>query len=225
MRFTSRGVFVLVAVFLMSAIAVSAASAATLPEFKPVPSNRKLTSTSGKLTFTYGSEKITCAKSTAAGEVTTAKTVGKLVLKLTGCETAGAGGRGCPLRSENTSTAGEIVTSSLDGELGTVASSEAASGVGLLLKPESGKTWAELAENGCTPETNWTGTLAAEVATIGKKQATNKLVISDPSGVQKIRAITVDSGKAEKPQFLMWTVAVALEATDELAFAEALEVT
>jgi hypothetical protein len=226
MQRRSRGVLLaLVAVFAMSAVTAAAASATT-PEFKPVPAKKKFTSTSGYVQYTFnnGTEVLECNNSTAAGEVTGAKTLGKLVIKFTNCTTSGTGGSGCSVTSTGAKS-GEIVTKSLEGELGTVKTTEAASGVGLLLKPESGKTWSVLAGNSCLSETQMSGSIAAEVPTIGKKQVTNKLVFSDPSGKQGIRSITLDSGKAEKPELVFWGTAMTMNTTDELSFEEALEVT
>jgi hypothetical protein len=202
------------------------AAAATTPEFKPVPAKKKFTSTGGAVKWTYdnGSETMTCTKSTATGEVTGVKTVGKLVVKFTGCTTSGSGKSGCAANSAGR-TGGEIVTNALEGELGTVKTAEAASGVGLLLKPETGKTWTTLVGDECTAEAKITGTVAAEVATVGKKQATNKLVLSDPSGKQAIHSITLDSGTVERPELVMFGTAMTLEASDETTFEEALEVT
>ena len=225
MRFKSRGMLLALAVLAMSALAVSAASAATLPEFKPVPTKKKFTSAGGAVVWTFnnGTETMTCSNSTAAGEVTGAKTLGKLVVKFTGCETSGTKAHGCPVTSAGAKE-GEIVTKALSGELGTVPTNEATSGVGILLKPETEKKWATLVGNACTEETPLTGSLAAEVPTIGKKQATNKLVISDPSNSQKIKEIKLDSGKEAYPELVSWGTTLIVAATDEVAFEEALEV-
>jgi hypothetical protein len=209
------------------------ASAATLPEFKPVPTKKKFTSTGGTVTFRQAGTRIICAKSTTAGEILTAKTVGKLVVKFTGCERWNSGStHGCPISSTNTKTAGEILTKSLKGELGTPASGETTSGVGLLLAPEEGAKWANIAEDECPTEsersgtTALTGSLAAEVPVIGKKQATNKLVFATSEyGTQKIESIKLDSGKIEEPGLNAWSEPITVENTDELSFEEALEVT
>jgi stage V sporulation protein SpoVS len=66
--------------------------------------------------------------------------------------------------------------------------------------------------------------LAGEVASVGKKQATNGLVFGVTSGAQKIKAITVKSG-AKDPELEGWGAGLTLEATDALTFEEAVEVT
>jgi hypothetical protein len=196
------------------------------PEFKPVPTKKKFTSTSGTLTWQMGTEKIVCTKSTIAGEVTSASTLGKMVMKLTGCAFR-VGGEECPIKSTNTTTEGEVVTNALKGELGTVETQEAASGVGLLLEPETGKVISTIAKpsRNCTemPETALEGALAGEVATVGKKQTTNKLAFGTAT-VQKIKAITVKSGE-KHPKFTGYGAVIDTEVTDALAFEEALEVT
>jgi hypothetical protein len=225
MRFKSRGALLALAVFAMSAIAVSAASAATLPEFKPVPTKKKFTSTSGTVTWRFGTETIVCTKSATAGEFTGTSTLGKIVIKFTGCALKAKQGSNCPLKSTNTTTEGEIVTNALKGELGTVSTKQAASGVGLLLEPETGKVISTIAGCGTWPETALEGALAGEVATVGKKQATNKLVFGVASGNQDIKEITVKSG-TKSPKFSGWGVSsITDEASDELTFEEAVEVT
>jgi hypothetical protein len=233
MQRRSRGVLLaLVAVFAMSAVTAAVASATT-PEFKPVPTKKKFTDTSGSVLFRFdnGSETMTCTKSSATGgEITGAGTVGGLVVKFTSCKTTGATGEGCAVKSTNTKTEGEILTNSLTGELGTVAIEpklgEHLSWTALLLKPTSGTTWTTLAANKCTKETLVTGDLAPEVSVIGKKQATNKLVFSATTGKALGEEITLHSGKtAEVKGLTAWTTNLQFETTDELAFEEAVEIT
>jgi hypothetical protein len=232
MQRRSRGVLLaLVAVFAMSAVTAAAASATT-PEFKPVPTKKKFTDTSGSVKFTFdgGGETMTCEKSSAPGEITGAATVGGLVVKFTGCKTTGAAGSGCAVKSTNTKTEGEILTNALTGELGTVAIEpklgEHVSWTALLLKPASGTTWTTLAANKCTNTTPVTGDLAPEVPVIGKKQATNKLVFSATTGKAQGEEITLHSGKtAEVKGLTAWTTNLQFETTDELAFEEAVEIT
>jgi len=225
MRFKSRPVLLaLVAAFATSAVTAAAASAAT-PEFKPVPTKKKFTSTSGTVTFEASGNTLTCEKSATTGESTGAETLGKVIVKFTGCKSTGSGGSNCALKSKNTTTAGEILTDALDGELGTVATTQASSGVGVLLKPATGTLWTELEANTCTHATKVTGTIAAEVATIGKKQATNKFVFATSGGSQGIKKITLDSGKTAEPELVAWSEPLTMNKTDEVTFEEALEVT
>jgi hypothetical protein len=237
MRLNSRGVLLaLVAVFAMSAIAASAASAA-LPEFKPVPTKKKFTGSSGEFTLTTPSSgaEFACSKSTTTGEITGASTVGKVVVKFTGCKYTSRGGGGwCPAQSTG-AKAEEIVTEPLKGELGSVATTEAPSGAGLLLEPEGASGYLlVMAEVGksqeCegTIETGMEGNIAGEIATVGKKQLTNKLVFTHPVGGQaKLKKITVKRGSVKvKNTFIggsleEWVFGL----TDETTFEEALEVT
>jgi hypothetical protein len=231
MRLHSRGVLLtIVAVVAMSVVTAASASAA-LPEFKPVPTKKKLTSTSGQVTWHIVGSGVsfTCAGSTASGEVTGARTVGGLVLKYTGCLVEGGTGQKCEVNSGGAKK-GEIVTKALKGELGTVKTSEAASGVGLFVVANENKvprTWATIAGNACEPESVIGGSVAAEVATIGKKQVTNKLVFSkSANGVgEQIKTITLDSGVLEEPALSYLSVTLTTASTDELKFEEALEIT
>jgi hypothetical protein len=216
---------VLVGVLATLCLSVGVASAATLPEFKPVPTKKKFTSTSGAVTWTAGTERLTCSSSATSGEITGASTLGNVVVKFTGCQQLNSKGT-CPLKSVG-ANAGEIVTASLKGELGTVATKEAASGVGLLLAPTTGSTIAQIA---ATPapcsgtETALGGNVAGEVATTSKKQLTNKLVFGVTGGGQNINQITVKSG-TKSPELEAWGLDWTIAATDEVAFEEALEVT
>jgi hypothetical protein len=223
-RFKARGVLLaLVAVFVMSAVATAAASAAK-PEFKPVPTKKKFTISGGVSEWGSGEGDIECAKTSATGEIDSAQTVGNVVVVYSGCTSTGSGGANCPVNSVG-AKAGEIVTGSLDGELGTVATSQAASGVGLRFKPASTKTWFTEQKNECTPELAFKGQLAAEVSIIGKKQTTNKLVLEPGASGEKIKEITLDSGVTEKPELEAFGAIVAIKATEELKFEEAVEVT
>jgi hypothetical protein len=224
MQLKSRGVLVALAVLAMSAMAVSAASAATKPEFKPVPTKKKFTITGGISTWAHAGETIECAKTSATGEVDGAATVGNVVVAFSNCTSTGGGGKGCPVNTEG-AKAGEIVAKPLTGELGTVATTQAASGVGLRLKPEVKTKWFILEKNKCTVEEAFTGQLAAEVPVIGVKQATNKLVLDAGVSGEKIKEITLDSGVSEKPLFEAFGAAVSLELTDEVKFEEPVEIT
>jgi hypothetical protein len=225
MQLKSRGVLVALAVLAMSAIAVSAASAATKPEFKPVPTKKKFTITGvGVSTWAHAGETIECTKTSATGEVIGADTVGNVVVAFSNCTSTGGGGSNCPVNTEG-AKAGEIVAKPLTGELGTVATTQAASGVGLRLKPEVKTKWFILEKNKCTVEEAFTGQLAAEVPVIGVKQATNKLVLDAGVSGEKIKEITLDSGVSEKPLFEAFGAAVSITATDEVKFEEPVEIT
>ena len=214
-----------VAVFAISA-AMSAAASAAKPEFKPVPTKKKFTISGGTSKWVSGTSSITCAKSSTTGEIDGATSVGNVVSVYSGCKSKkGSEGAACPVNSVG-GKAEEIATYPLDGELGTVATSQAPSGVGLRFKesPE-GEVWFTLQKNKCTVEGVFQGGLAAEVSVIGKKQATNKLAFSLSGIQQKIEEITLDSGVVEKPRFAAFGSIWTVEASNELTFEEPVEVT
>jgi hypothetical protein len=199
---------------------------ATPLQFKPLPTKKKFTSTGGAFKFAGGDIVVTCSKSSATGEITGASTLGKVVLTFTGCEGEEAGHNNKECRSLGAGP-GEIVTDALKGELGTVATKEAASGVGLLLKAETGSEWFVFREPCPLPETSIDGSLAGEVATIGKKQLTDKLVFGVTSGEQNIEKITSYTGTKYEPELdsSYGGLPMTGDGTDELTFEEALEVT
>ncbi len=214
----------LVVVFAVCAVAASAASAAS-PEFKPVPTKKKFTSTGGAFKLEHPFGQFSCTKSTMAGEITGAGSVGHAVMTLTGCKVE-EDSKTCEENSVGAKK-GEIVTNALKGELGTVETTEAASGVGLLLQPEAARgVWTTVAESSCLAESALEGELAGEVVTTGKKQLTNELSFGvSGSGSQKIRNITVAS-KEKEPDLHGWGFAeLTVESSDALTFEEALEVT
>jgi hypothetical protein len=226
MQRKARGVFLaFVAVFAMSAVTAAAASATT-PEFKPVPTKKKFTSNGGalKMTWDNGVWLLECAKSSSTGEVTGSTTIGKVVVTLTGCKGSINSGSSYSSVSSKGAKAGEIVTVPLAGELGTVASTEAASGVGLMLKPETGKALFRFAE-GAFGEEVVSGSVASEVAQVGKDQTTNELAFKLVEGHDAIGKIKLDSGLTETPALAMGSSRGTILWTDGLSFEEALEVT
>jgi len=213
----------LMAVFAMSAVAASVASAAA-PEFKP---STKQAFTGASETFSMYNdvgEGFTCSKVTSTGEITGATTVGSLVLTFTGCEGMKGGGTTCKVKSVG-ANAGEIITKPLKGELGEVATSEATSGVGLLIEPASGEALTTIAKGECYNEGSIEGRIAAEVTPIKTLAKTGKLVFVGSSGSQKIKAITV-KGVKEKPSLSFHSSIYSWGMTDTLEFmGNALEVT
>ena len=216
MRFKPRHVLLaLVAVFAMSAVAASTASAAA-PEFKP-STKQAFTGSTGTITFERSSYSPTvCTKGTSTGEITGASTVGAVVLTLTGCESKE--GPGCKFKSVGAKNNGEIVTSALVGELGEVKTTEATTGVGLLLKPASGTEWAKIEAPCILPEwESMKGEVTAEVTPIKTLAKTVELVLTGKSGAQRIKKITI-KGKVNEPVFQFQGVITNWDATDTLAF-------
>ena len=226
MRLPYRGVLLTVISVLAMSVVTAASASAALPEFKPAVKDL-LESSGGSVTWTYATSEITCKNSSSVGtgEVTGARALDKLVVKLTECESIGALGKGsdCAVKSAGAKE-GEIVTNALKGELGTVKTTEAPSGVGLLLEPETGKVWTQLVENACTLGTKVEGTLAAEVATTGKLQTTNTLVFGTTTGKQSIKEIKLDSGEVVSPKLSIYGIGLTLGSSFGLTFEKAMEV-
>jgi hypothetical protein len=196
------------------------------PEFKPAPTKRKFTMSGGASKWDDGTISISCSKTSATGEIDGTQTVGNVVVLYSGCKRKHGEGSACPVKSVG-AKAEEIVTEPLDGELGTVATSQTASGVGLRFRESPGEEaiWFVLQGNNCTSEDVFSGALAAEVSVISKKQATNQLVFNVSGTSEKIKEITLDSGVTEKLGLKAagqdWTI----ETTDQLTLEEPLEVT
>jgi hypothetical protein len=223
MQRKSRGVLLaLIAVFAMSAVTAAAASATT-PEFKPVPTKKKFTGTSGTLVWTWdnGAEKITCSKGSTTGAITGARTVGGVVLVYTGCKSSSATKSNCPINSKG-AKAEEIVTEPLAGELGTSVKNSAV--VVLRLKAETATKWFTALENACTSRAAWTGSVAPEVSSLSKGTV-HGLVLATVGGKQAITEIKLDSGELEEPELVTYASSVATETKDSLTFEEAVEIT
>jgi hypothetical protein len=151
-----------VAALALGAVSVSAAAATELPVFvhclkqtggkfeagcekekagggfekAEVSSATAFTASSGAVTIQGEVRLFTCKASTEEGQITGAKTVGKVLVKLTGCKEPG-------FNSECNSgvlKAGEIQLNELTGELGYT--NKATKAVGLDLKPASGELLA-----------------------------------------------------------------------------------
>jgi hypothetical protein len=207
----------------LSLATAGVAAAATTPEFKPVPAKKKFTGKGAGMKLVSGDVELYCTSSAAKGEITSARTVGGIVLAYTGCEASITGGESwCPIKSVGAKT-DEIVTEALKGELGTAASKEAPSEVAISLKPENSHLrWAHIAGNCAVVEGWMEGQVGAEIKLIGKKQTTNTLAI-DTEG--RLHKITLDSGEAFTRWFEWSDVGVPWENSQTLTFEEAVEVT
>jgi hypothetical protein len=193
------------------------------PEFNPGRAGETFTGTAGDSRWEYGGAQLTCTASTVMGELTSAQAVGNLVVKFTGCKSI-KGAEECTVKSTNTTTEGEIVPKTLTAELGSVAKSEAETGVGLRLKPESTKAWFTLEGSKCAVEETFDGDLAAEV--VGLSLSTkHELILERGTSGMKIKEITLDSGIAEKPEFEAFVYLVSIETDYHLTFSAAVEIT
>lgn len=204
----------LVAVFAISAVA--SASALAAPEFKgeggAEVKGTTFTSTSGAGKM-EGTETIKCTASTSAGEITSATTVGKVVVTFTGCED-----KGKKCKSSSGAASGEIKTVSLKGELGEVATAEAASGVGELLTPESGSKYVSIESCTLFP-VEVTGSVIGEVTPINTLATTGKLVYTEASKKQTIKKF-VGGTTHELTAF----GSSGLETSNEVTFSKKIEV-
>jgi hypothetical protein len=211
----------LAGLLVLGGVAVSAASAAG-PEFKPAAG--AFTATAGASKLTAGANTVTCTAGSAGGEITGAMTVGKAVVKFTGCKSTGSGGSSCTIKSTNAGAAGEIVTKELKGELGTVKTTEATSGVGLELKPAAGSTFTELEKNNCVAESAVTGSIAGEESPIGVSQKAGKLIFAPGTTGEKIKEVHL-LGTTDEPELIAFSVSASLEASFTIAYAAATEIT
>ncbi len=190
-------------------------------EFAKLPTVKTLSGTSGVVTFTTGANTFTCASSVTKGEITQMDTIGKLSVKFTGCRTSNGGPR-CTIKSVG-AVEGEIAMQTLKGQLGSVKTTEATSGIGLLLSPATGTKWTTLAANACTPETSMNGTLAGEVTPVKASQSTNKLTFAVTAGIQGIKFITV-LGVVKTAELELFALAGTLEQSNELTYGGPVEV-
>jgi hypothetical protein len=185
------------------------------------------TATSGTSILTAATEAVTCSSSAGHGAVEGSDSFVDSVVTFSGCFLKNAKGT-CTIKSTNTSTSGLVVTNSLRGLLGEVASAEATSKVGALLEPESGVTFVIL-EKTAAPcesiETAVEGTVAGEMTPIGASQTTGKLAFLLSASKQRIKEITLLAG-TKKPKLAAFGIATATEeTTDALTYSGAVEVT
>jgi hypothetical protein len=152
--------------------------------------------------------------------------VTRLLMHWLKCEATSEGKPNCKVNSPGAGE-GEIVSNTLKGELGEVAASEATSKRGLLLKPETGKALFTVEKAACiTFAGSAEGSIAGEISPVGKSQTTSKLVFVEAgTGKQQIKQLTVKPGKSEAPSLTFGFLSAAEEATDDLAFDHAIEVT
>jgi hypothetical protein len=192
------------------------------PRLRQLPTVKTFKGTSESPSLTAGKNEVTCKDGASVGEIASTDTIGKIVIKYTGCVSASEGAT-CTLKSPGASE-GEVVTSTLKGQLGTVKSSEAASEVGLLLEPETGKKFATLAANGCALETTVTGSLAGEVLPISTKQSRVWVTFAaNTAKRQGIGLITVLSGR-KSPELEAYGSEATEESVAELEFGGPLEI-
>ena len=188
---------------------------------------RIVITTSGPAVLTVSGIKVKCKKDKDKGEIGENFRIVNLVVTFEGC-VAIKGGKECTTNSKPKVAEGTIVTTTLKGELGTVAKAEAASEVGLLLEPASGSEFVTLEKNECIVETKVTGKVAGEVTPIGKLETTGKVNFKTVEGKgekQTIKKIKTDSGKEEEPKLTAFGLPATEETEDTNTFEEPIEVT
>jgi hypothetical protein len=132
-----------------------------------------------------------CTYGLGTGYVTGPHLVTQVSLTLHGCIGIAESKESCPALSTG-ATPGFIVIKTLKGELGTVKTSEAGSGVGLVLEPVTGTELATLEAGSCTTRAAVTGSVTGEVLPIKQSSFDLKLPLNAVrSGLQAIKEIAV----------------------------------
>jgi hypothetical protein len=165
--------------------------------------------------------KCSSGESKEEAEISSEATASKITLALTGCK-ARKGSEECEAKSPG-AKANEIDINPLKGELGTVATTEAASGMGILLEPESGSEWAKIEKSSCIGETVISGSIAAEITPVGEPESDDDMQLKSVCSSEQVKTITVASG-AVKPSLKMLGVAATVETTIEDKFHEEIAV-
>jgi|GEM_PF-1335613 hypothetical protein len=211
----------LVALAVASALTASVASASA-PEFNPGTLNTFTALRGVSLLETSSTSPITCTSGTTTGEITGVKTVGSVKVTFSGCTSSE--GEGCSVTGGAAGT-GKILTNALTGELGSVKTSEAESGAGLLLSPASGTTFATL-EGSCllVSPSPVEGTIAAEVLATTEEGKTGELSYLGSKGKQSIKEINV-LGTVKKPELrALGLLSASLQAPELMTFASSVKV-
>lgn len=190
-----------------------------------LPTSRAITVAVVYDELSNSSVRVTCSNGLGEGEATSTETVGKMVIVYDSC----MGEKGtekseeeCTVKSAGAKSEGEVVTKTLKGELGEVASSEAYTEGGLLLEPETGKTITELTGKCLGSSTGLAGSLAAEVlpAEVSTKVIEDNFAAT--SGKQLIKTISVKAGNVKPKLELGGSEAVEQEYL-EMEFADEVE--
>jgi hypothetical protein len=152
----------LVAVFAMTAVTAASASAAA-PEFT-VASKFESKGGAGTLETSKSKEKVKCTAEKDSGENAVGKTVSKVTVTFTGCESSGFK---C---STSGQSSGEIKTNPLKGELVFLAEGgKVTTKVGLALEPETGTEFVEFNCAGGIVKVKVKGSVLGEIKPIKEK--------------------------------------------------------
>lgn len=224
----------LVAVFALSAVAASTASAGVgIPEFlhagKEVTKKGFTTKATAEPKLKAGGNTITCKTGASKGTITSIKgedgKVGSVVVTYTGCKGENSAKETCEVKSSNTTVKGEIKTDSLKGELGKVATGK----VGEELEPETVPVFVKLGEAGtCIPETAVNGRegLIGEATPLNTSAATGTLTFAESAtaGKQGIEEIEFGATLKKKQHLEAFAVPAVYIATEEVKWEETVEV-
>jgi hypothetical protein len=172
--------------------------------------------------------KIVCANSTTTGRIKSKSEVDGVVAKFTGCKAKEAEEmHECPVNS--TSPLGakeEIITKTLKGRLGLVASTEATSERGLLLLPSSGTVYVTIkGSTECLPaETSEVkGSLIGEIKPVHTLKLKGELLYKTKE--QKLQLIKKFIGESATHELEIFEVKTPLESADTIEYEESVEVT
>jgi hypothetical protein len=217
-------------VLMVSAYGVSVASAA--PEFKgenkvAVKGTSIATSGTNPSLYTKGAGiTIKCTSEESTGEITSATTTAKNVVTYSGCKAFNGGTECGEARTKGGSVAEQIKPHTLKGKLVEVASTEAASEVGLRLEPETGTTFDEIEFKpscGFFSSTTVTGKVIGEASPIKAGfSTTGKLIFGTASEEQVIKHIKGGTSNEILEAFFFPS---AIQDTETVTFGKAIETT
>jgi len=209
-------VVALVTVFALSVVSVSAASATSLPEFKPSTKQAFTSKISPFFLETKRREEwLECTAGKTVGEIVNATQVGEVVVTLTGCRIPGLNTT-CHTSGKSS---GEVVTNALKGELG-----ETGTTVVLGLEPE--KAGEAVAVYECSiDKITVKGGVIGKIEPIGKPETTFKQVWSQAGGEQTYKSFEGSSTKKVRSLHLEWAInsgtveEAGIKGIEELTFA------
>lgn len=170
---------------------------------------------------------IKCESTSSKAQSQGGYSVNEEVILFHGCKSSGEEKANCTVKSTTAPAAGLIQTWSLKGRLGlTLPKGIRETGVGLLtLSVPVYERITTIEGNACTPETNVTGSVAAEVAPIGTKTKRPILRFIVIGGKQLFKAIDLTHGGLAAPQLEAFGTEATAEFTDLLEYSNELEVT
>jgi hypothetical protein len=115
---------------------------------------------------------------------------------------------------------GPFTTYKLKGQTGEIAKAEAASEVGILLEPETGSRIAIFEKTPCSPEGIIQGKIAGEM--VGVEGTEFKLVFERNKENQKIKNFETSADTNAKPELFLVGFQLTWESTEALKFEESL---